>query len=441
MSTTAHDLGQQVQQLTRDIESKKSDQAEARQKADALAAEYAEKGVNLLDPENKEAFDAVDAAYKASDELEGELAKMQAVRETATGWLGKKSPTIARDVIRDAGLTLAETFMADGQYELLAKAGAFESGKARVEIPGIEVLERAGLVKAMKSGRGLMAATVDATPIIAPDIQVYPPVSLPVRQPRIVDLVTVTTTESNLIEYSAMIERTDVAAPTAKGTAYSDATYEWELREAPVRDIGQGIPTHRSELADQGQLEALLGQLLSVGVELALEDQVVEGDGTGQNLTGILHTSGINSLYRDTTTPERRIEALHRGITKERLTLFGEPDGMAMHPTDYEETIFEKTDSGDGGYVWLGALAGLAANTPTQLWGKPVVITPAIPQGTSIVGAWKLGATVYMRAGVSVRASDSHEDFFTRRMVQLVAETRAAFAVRLPVAFCAVYHV
>jgi HK97 family phage major capsid protein len=109
-----------------------------------------------------------------------------------------------------------------------------------------------------------------------------------------------------------------------------------------------------------------------------------------------------------------------------------------LHPTDYEETIFEKTDSGDGGYVWIGALAGLAGNTPMQLWGKPVVLTPAVPEDTGLVGSFKLGATVYMRAGVSVRASDSHADFFTRRMVQLLAETRAAFAVRLPVAFCQV---
>lgn len=436
MSTTAHDLGQQVQELTRDISSKKSEQATAREKADQLVADYAEKGVNLLDEENKEAFDAVDAAYKVADDLQTEISQMEAVRSKAGTWLGEKSPSLARDAIVDIP-TLAEAFASTPEYERLAKFDGFR-GKENIILPNVEVLDRARTVKALKSGRGMMAATVDSTPMIAPQLELYPPVPLPVRQPRIVDLVTVTTTESNLIEYSAMIERTDVAAPTAKGTAYSDATYEWEQREAPVRDIGQGIPAHRSELADLGQLEALLGQLLSVGVELSLENEVVAGDGTGQHLTGILHTSGINSVSRDVTGAERRVETLHRAITQERLTLFGEPDGMVLNPTDYEQTIFEKTDSGDGGYVWIGALSGLAANTPMQLWGKPVVLTPVMPEGTGLVGAFKLGATVYMRAGVSVRASDSHEDFFTKRMVQLLAELRAAFAVKLPVAFCEV---
>jgi HK97 family phage major capsid protein len=433
MSVTAHDLGQQIQQLTKDISKKKGEESTLRQKADELAADYASKGVNVLD--DKEAFAAVDAAYKVADDIAGEISEMDVVRQKATSWLGEKSP--APSLSAERGMSVVEAFMADPVYQQYAKAGVFEGGQQRIELPGAEVLGRADLIRALRSKRGLQAATVDAEPLIPSDRQLYPPVTIPVRQPRIVDLLTVTTTESNLIEYSAMITRTDVAAPTAKGTAYSDATYEWELREAPVRDIGQGIPAHRSELADQGQLEALLGTLLSVGVELALEDEVVAGDGTGQHLTGILETDGINSVFRDVTTPERRVETLHRAITRERLTLFGEPDGMVLHPTDYEETIFEKTSS-TGGYVWIGALSGLASGTPTQLWGKPVVITPAVPQNTGIVGNFKLGATVYMRAGVSVRASDSHSDFFTRRMVQLLAETRAAFAVRLPVAFCEV---
>jgi HK97 family phage major capsid protein len=431
--TTAADLGQDIQQLTKDISKKKGEEATARHAADKLVAEYAEKGVNVLN--DKAAFEAVAAAYEPADKLAEEISEMDVVRQRAASWLGEKSPAPAAS--RERGMSVAEAFMSDPLYQSLAKAGVFEGGAGRIELPGAEVLGRADLIAALRSGRGLQAATADATPLIPSDRQLYPPVPLPVRQPRIVDLLTVTTTESNLIEYSAMITRTDVAAPTAKGTAYSDATYEWELREAPVRDIGQGIPAHRSELADQGQLEALLGTLLSVGVELALEDEVVSGDGTGQHLTGILETDGINSVFRDVTTPERRVETLHRAITRERLTLFGEPDGMVLHPTDYEETIFEKTSS-TGGYVWIGALSGLASGTPTQLWGKPVVITPAVPQNTGIVGNFKLGATVYMRAGVSVRASDSHADFFTRRMVQLLAETRAAFAVRLPVAFCEV---
>jgi HK97 family phage major capsid protein len=428
------DLEQDIQQLTRDIVAKKNEAAEKKQAADALVADLKAKGINPLT--DADAFAQVDAAYKEVDAIAETLVEMETVRTRAGDWHSEKTKS-SRSTMRLG--SLAERFMAAESYREHKAAGLFESGSGRVEIQGVEMLAREQLVAHMKNGGGLRAATVDAEPLIPSERLDYgAPVLIPVRQLRIVDLLTVTTTDSNLVNYTAMTARDDNAAATAKGSAYNEANYEFELREAPVRDIGQWIPAHRSELADQGQLQALLERLLSFGVDLALEDEVLGGNGTGQHLTGILETDGINYVDRDTTNSERRVETLHRAITATRLTLFGEPDGMALHPTDYEQTLFEKTESGDGGYVWIGVLAGLSGGTPQSLWGKPVVTTPALTLHTAIVGAFKAGGVVYLRAGVTARASDSHSDFFTRRMVALLAETRAAFAVPLPVAFCEV---
>lgn len=434
------DLDQDVQQLTRDITKIRGEQSEKKLAADQLAAEYREKGINPLT--DKDAFAAVDAAYKEADALGDQLVEMETVRERAASWSEQKNGRSRSGVARAE--SIAERFMASESYKQHKQAGLFESGQGRVDIQGVEALDRDKLMARLNNGHGMQAATVDGEPLIPSQrLDFGLPVLVPMRQPRILDLVTVTTTDSNLIQYTAMLAandgtRGDNAAATAKGTAYNEADYNFELREAPVRDIGQWIPAHRSELADQGQLQALLERLLSFGVDLALESEVLSGDGTGQHLTGILETDGINSVFRDVTTPERRVETLHRAITRERLTLFGEPDGMVLHPTDYEETLFEKTDSGAGGYVWIGALASLAGNTPQSLWGKPVVTTPVMPQNTGLVGNFKMGCVVYIRAGVQTRASDSHSDFFTRRMVAVLAETRAASAVPLPVAFCEV---
>ena len=45
---------------------------------------------------------------------------------------------------------------------------------------------------------------------------------------------------------------------------------------------------------------------------------------------------------------------------------------------------------------------------------------------------------MYLRTGLSVTASTEHLDFFTRGMVAILAEMRAAFAVVQPRAFCQV---
>src|SRR5690606_40251000 len=105
------------------------------------------------------------------------------------------------------------------------------------------------------------------------------------------------------------------------------------------------------------------GQLAN-GVERRLEAQVVAGDGDGQNLTGILETDGIGTISRDLSSPgESRLEAIHRGITAIRLGLFGEPDAIGIHPTDYEQVIFEK--GADGHY-----LLGPASRSEERRVGK-----------------------------------------------------------------------
>jgi HK97 family phage major capsid protein len=76
--------------------------------------------------------------------------------------------------------------------------------------------------------------------------------------------------------------------------------------------------------------------------------------------------------------------------------------------------------------------------TSRTIWGFPAVVSSVFPNDTALVGAYKTGAIAWVRDGVSVRASDSHEDFFTRRMVALLAEMRAAFAAWQPRAFCEV---
>jgi HK97 family phage major capsid protein len=323
--------------------------------------------------------------------------------------------------------------MATPEYQRLKETGGFESHGSHVELPGVEVASRAQVVKAFRNYAPMFAATVDGDPLVAEDMRLMPPVPIPVRKIRVLDMITVSTTDSDTVEYVEEKTRTDAAAETAKGVAYSEATYEYERKEANVRDIGHFVPAHRRNLADQGQLRALLEGRLQSGVELRFEKQLVSGNGAGENLRGILETENIGYVDRDTTNSERLLEAIHRGITAVRLSLEAEPGAIGLHPSSYEDVVFEK-DTNTGQYL-LGPASQATSRT---IWGFPAIVSSVFPDGTALPGNYRVGAVAWIRSGVSVRASDSHEDFFTKRMVALLAEMRSAFAAWQPRAFCEV---
>jgi len=70
-----------------------------------------------------------------------------------------------------------------------------------------------------------------------------------------------------------------------------------------------------------------------------------------------------------------------------------------------------------------------------KLWRIPVVDTPAIAEGTALIGAFGTGAQIYDRESPSIRISEQHADFFVRNAIVILAEQRLALAVKRPESF------
>jgi hypothetical protein len=424
-------LEQELRQANEQIRQLEGEASEAKDKADARVAELREEGKNPIT--DKELFSEIDELYKLSDGPAQQAKEIGEMRDTLMERLAGRNGGGEKSDRMIKGVSAVEAIMSTPEYARLAETNAFQSAGAHIELPGVEVASREQVVKSFRNHQPLLAATVDGEPFIAEDMRLYPPVPIPVRSIRVLDLITMSTTDSDKVDYVEETTRTDAAAETAKGTAYSEATYVYDRKEAVVRDIGHFVPAHRSNLADAGQLQSLLEGRLQSGVERRLESQIVSGNGAGENLRGILETANIGYVDRDTTNSERLLEAIHRGITAVRLSLFDEPDAIGLHPSSYEDIVFEK-DTNTGQYL-LGPASQATSRT---VWGFPAVVSSVFPDGTGLVGQYRSGAVAWMRAGVSVRASDSHEDFFTKRMVALLAELRCAFAAWQPAAFCEV---
>jgi HK97 family phage major capsid protein len=73
-----------------------------------------------------------------------------------------------------------------------------------------------------------------------------------------------------------------------------------------------------------------------------------------------------------------------------------------------------------------------------SLWGKPVFLTTAVGAGTALVGSFGGAARLVRRGGVTVEATNSHDDHFLKNLTAIRAETREALCVFRPAAFTAV---
>ena len=169
------------------------------------------------------------------------------------------------------------------------------------------------------------------------------------------------------------------------------------------------------------------------------ERQVLNGDGTGTNLDGVLHRSGIQALTRGAGEPVQ--DAVFRAIMAVQDVTGLAADGIVIHPTDYQALRLLKDHTGQylAGGPFQGQYGngdGLAWQPP--LWGVRTVVSPAVAVGTVVVGAFQDAVTQYRKGGVRVESTNSDQGKFTKNTITTRIEERLALAVRVPAAIATV---
>ena len=113
-------------------------------------------------------------------------------------------------------------------------------------------------------------------------------------------------------------------------------------------------------------------------------------------------------------------------------------DAILINPADYQNIRLRKDGNGQyygGGFIYGQYGQGGVVEQPA-LWGVRTIITPAVSQGTCLVGAFALGASVIQgNSGLTVSIANQNEDDFIKNLVTILIEERLALAVRRPAAF------
>jgi len=288
----------------------------------------------------------------------------------------------------------------------------------------------------------------------------YPPESLrapgiletALRDPNaIIGLFDQINTDQNAYVYLEETTFTNNAGEIAESGDISSANegaLAFTERTESIRKIATFLPVTDELLADVSGIQGYVNSRLTTMMRLRMDNQLLNGNGSAPNLTGVLQKSGINTFdYSSYSGELNRLGQVYQAITEIRKDSFVEPDAVVMHPSDWYQIVTAVTDqagTSSAGYAsknpLIVAAGGFGGDVAARLWGLKVVPSTAIAEGTALVGKFGGGdaAQIVMRQGVDLAVSDSHSDFFAKNQLAIRLTMRMGFVVYEPTAFCSI---
>lgn len=251
--------------------------------------------------------------------------------------------------------------------------------------------------------------------------------AMPERRLSIRDLLTQGRTSSNTVSYVRETGFTNATASKAEGEAFDYSDLKFNEVHTTVRTIGHLMKASKNILADAPQLESFVNNRLVYGLKEVEDRQLLNGDGSGNNLKGILPQASAfadpASLAKYTIIDQLRLAMLQATLAQYPAT------GIVLNPIDWAKLELEKDTTGR-------MLIGNPQNGATpMLWRLPIVETTALAAGTFLAGAFKLGAQLFDREEVGVDVAFENDKDFEKNLVTFKCYERLALAVYRPEAF------
>lgn len=412
--------------------------AAALKRVSDLAATVEAEGREFSDDERKQITGWMEEAKGCKDQIKRRESDADLVKQIAAlgGDLTDTSAQGQQAAIK-AGVSLGERFASSDAYQGWLKqfpGGRISDTQRGLTSPPVPFKGMAELFGQKTLVTGLSDAQAGA--LVFNDIQ---PGVIPLGRRPIVMRQAVTNgrTTSDTIEYVQVLTETNNAAPVAEATAVGGSSgvkpesgMTLGRFTETVKTVAHWIPATKRALSDAGQIRTLIDNFLRDGLEQELEDQMVNGDGVGENFMGLANVVGVQTqawatdIFTTTRQAKTKIRTVGRTI----------PTAYLLNPQEVEIIHLARDGSGGAGtgsYLYGGPAA--AAETQT-LWGLPVIESEAVVAGTGYVGNFSK-LILFDREAATIQVSDSHSDFFIRNLVAILAELRAAFVCVQPNAF------
>jgi HK97 family phage prohead protease/HK97 family phage major capsid protein len=216
--------------------------------------------------------------------------------------------------------------------------------------------------------------------------------------------------------------RTNNAAPVAEGGTKPTSVYTLTEKVGKLQ-----VLAHLSEqishyaLGDSVNLEQFVDSEMLHGLQVAVENQVVNGDGTAPALRGILATSGIQTQVFATDI----LTSIRKGITKIEAQGLS-ADVLIISAADWEAVELLAATNG------ATDVRGVPVDATTRrLWGVQAVVSNVLPEATAILLD---GTAVSLDhdGQIDTRWSDAVSDDFAKNYLRCRVEGRFGLSVYRP---------
>lgn len=248
------------------------------------------------------------------------------------------------------------------------------------------------------------------------------------------DLLPTIQVSTGSVEYvqdkSPLADMANKAVEVAEAGAKPQAGITLEVvTEAPAT-IAAWANITRQVAADAPQVVGYLDGRLRYSLKRRTDGQIINGNGTSPNISGLLDRSGINAY-----TAPAGSEATYASIRK-AITLMEQDDAVpeivVLNPADAE--LFDLSNATSAG---LHAVPNLTGPSATTAWGLTQVRSNAVASGTALL-IDPMAVAILDRQQATAYMTDSHASLFISNILTLLLECRVGLALFDPAGVCSV---
>lgn len=247
------------------------------------------------------------------------------------------------------------------------------------------------------------------------------------------DLLAQGTTTSATVRYPRENAFVPAATTVAEAGLKPAQSFDTQPIDASVRKVAAWVQCSDELLDDNQAAAAYINSRLGFAVQKQEDNQLLNGDGLGTNVLGILATPGIQTQARGADTS---IDAIRKAIGKIDTNTDFIASGVVLNPANWQAIELLKDGNGNYlcGHVFVMSEMGVLLRAPS-IWGLPVALSKSITAGTALVGAFRVAAQIFRRQGLTIQISNSDSTDFQFNLQKIRAELRLALAVYAPPAF------
>ena len=242
------------------------------------------------------------------------------------------------------------------------------------------------------------------------------------RSLRLLDIIPRVPTASNSVRYTRLANFSNSAAAQAgEGATKATQTLEPVTVDAPIQTIAVIQKISKQLMDDEPFMRSALDSLFRYNLLDALEAQLIDGNGSGFNLSGMVTEGQAISGSSGVDQPDQV------GAAIATMQSDGYPvDYIVVNPSDFQDWRAERSAS-DNLYV----SGSWSQPAPPVMWNVNAVLSPSVSSGT-VVLANNASHAMLDRQDATIEIFEQDDTNVQSNLLTLRAELRAGLAVMDP---------